>query len=82
VGETVAYGRFADDELAVVAINAGDSATRVSFVAPELAGMHLEPVELPRADVVAIGQPAIDGSAWIELSGRSGAILLGRSNRS
>jgi cyclomaltodextrinase / maltogenic alpha-amylase / neopullulanase len=81
-GDTVAYGRFMEDELAIVVINAGDSVKRVSFVAPELAGMHLEPVDLPSGEVVAVGQPAIDGSAWLELSGRSGAILLGRSNRS
>jgi cyclomaltodextrinase len=80
-GEAVAYGRFLEDELAIVAINAGDAAARVSFVAPELAGMHLQPVDLPKGSVAALGQPAVDGSAWAELPRRSGAILLGRSNR-
>ena len=79
-GDTVAYGRFLDGRSAVVAINAGESAMRVAFATPELAGMRLDPLALPHGGIVALGQPAVDGSAWVELSGRSGAILLGRSN--
>ncbi len=79
-GESVAYGRFLGDQSAVVAINSGDSATRLSFAAPELRGARLESLALPASAPVAVGQPAVDGSAWVELAARSGAILLGRSN--
>jgi glycosidase len=84
-GDAVAYGRFPADGAAadgmagmIVAINAGETPARVSFSAGELAGTHLEPVDLPGMAAPAIGQPPADGSAWIDVPRRSGTVVLAR----
>jgi cyclomaltodextrinase len=82
-GDAVAYGRFATagdvlggSQAAVVAINAGERRTRLSFSAAALAGKRLEATSLPGMPEPAIGQPAVDGSAWVDIAARSGAVLL------
>jgi neopullulanase len=88
-GDAVAYGRFPADRAAtdettgvIVAINAGEAPARVSFSAGELAGAHLEAVDLSGMAAPAIGQPPADGSAWIDVPRRSGAVVLARRGSS
>jgi cyclomaltodextrinase / maltogenic alpha-amylase / neopullulanase len=76
-GSAVALERGAGVSRFVVAVNAGDNGTSLELRfedAPEGAGGHLAPVELPGFD--AIGEaPIVDGRATIRLGPRSGGLL-------
>jgi cyclomaltodextrinase len=78
-GQAVAYGRFSGEEAAVIVLNAGESASRLTLSVPELGS---QPVEA--APLVGTAAPAVvrgdgdPGALTVELPARSGAVLLGR----
>jgi neopullulanase len=76
-GPAVAFERGIGVSRFVVAVNAGDAAVNLELRfgdAPDGAGGHLAPIELPGFDVIGEA-PIVDGGATIGLAPRSGGLL-------
>jgi hypothetical protein len=76
-GATVAFERAGDGSRFLVAANAGEATEPLSVrldQATEGAAGRLVPIDLPGLGGVAEAA-VVDGSATIELAGRSGAVL-------
>ena len=71
----VAYGRLADADGALVLMNAGDAAARLTVPIDGFGGASLAPIKLASEPYPVIGGQA-DGRLEVEVAARSGAVLL------
>jgi cyclomaltodextrinase / maltogenic alpha-amylase / neopullulanase len=73
-GQAVAYGRLDAGAGAVVVLNAGEEAARLTIPTDGFGGAALQPMRLPGEPfpLVAVG----DGHLEVEVAARSGAVLL------
>ena len=80
-GHAVAYGRLAGAEGALVLMNAGDAAARLTVPTDGFGGAPLHPIKLASEPFpVLVG--AADDRIEVEVAARSGAVLLaGGSDR-
>jgi neopullulanase len=79
--QTVAYGRLAGSEGALVLLNAGDGPTRLTVPTEGFGGAELRPIKLATDPYPVVGFQG-DGRLEVEVAARSGAVLLaGGSDR-
>ncbi|HEY5488679.1 MAG TPA: glycoside hydrolase family 13 protein [Candidatus Limnocylindrales bacterium] len=74
-GHAIAYGRGEDDDVAVVAINAGESETTLELRTDDLRGRRIEPISLPAMAQATMSEH--DGSMRLTLPARSGGVFVG-----
>jgi neopullulanase len=79
-GDAVAYGRVMPDAAAVVVLNAADQPSRLAVATDGLPTADLQPVSLPGFAAPLVDR--VDGRLEIEIAGRTGAVLIGRGDRS
>jgi hypothetical protein len=74
-GHAAAYGMAADATGAVVVLNAGEEATRLTIPTGELGAAEFQPVRLP-GEPFPLLRVVGDDHLEIEVAARSGAVLL------
>jgi neopullulanase len=74
-GQAAAYGMEADGAGAVIVLNAGDEAARLTIPTGDLGAADFQPVRLPAEPFPLLGEVG-DGHFQIEVAPRSGAVLL------
>jgi neopullulanase len=73
-GEAMAYGRFSDGDTVVVALNAGDTSTRLALVPDEVRANELRAVALPGQSSGSV--VATESAIVIDVVARSAAVFV------